>query len=110
MRIRHKNRKTDETKGSGHKVAASDRSIDSLVDGLGSHSGREREKCRTTLEKMGEPALDPLIKALSDHRKMVRWEAAKALKQFRNPRVVPALLDALVDKAFGVRWLQAKPC
>ena len=53
-------------------------------------------------------AVAPLIKALSDDRHWVRWEAAKALSQIGNQESIQALLDALSDKEFDVRWLAAE--
>ena len=38
----------------------------------------------------------------------MRWEAAKALSQIANPASIQALLEALSDKEFDVRWLAAE--
>jgi len=38
----------------------------------------------------------------------VRWEAAKALSQIANPASIQALLEALSDKTFEVRWMAAE--
>ena len=38
----------------------------------------------------------------------MRWEAAKALSQIGNNRVIKALLEALSDEKFEVRWLAAE--
>jgi HEAT repeat protein len=38
----------------------------------------------------------------------VRWEAAKALSQIGNQKAIKALLEALTDEKFEVRWLAAE--
>jgi HEAT repeat protein len=38
----------------------------------------------------------------------VRWEAAKALGQISDPRAAEALVRALEDEMFDVRWLAAE--
>ena len=49
-----------------------------------------------------------MIEALADHNKWVRWEAAKALGQIGDPSVAHALVGALEDEIFDVRWLAAE--
>jgi HEAT repeat protein len=49
-----------------------------------------------------------LIGALKDADDQVRWEAAKALSDIRDPTAAPALVTALEDDLFGVRWLAAE--
>jgi HEAT repeat protein len=48
------------------------------------------------------------MRALSDNRHWVRWEASKALSQIGNQRSIQALLEALSDREFDVRWLAAE--
>lgn len=82
--------------------------IDSLIANLASDDGFERQRARLALVAIGEPALTPLKEALVDVNYQVRWEAAKALGQIRDPSTAPALVDALEDPNFGVRWLSAE--
>lgn len=79
-----------------------------LVAALGSANGTTRQQARHALVRMGEPATGPLIEALGDRRRIVRWEAAKALVDLRDTRAVGALVRALGDRDFSVRWLAAK--
>jgi HEAT repeat protein len=82
--------------------------IDSLIASLASEDGFERQSARLALVAMGEPALIPLKEALFDTDYQVRWEAAKALGEIREPSTAPALVNALEDADFGVRWLAAE--
>lgn len=79
--------------------------IRSLVDGLHSGDSVIRRNGRQSLIKIGRPAVPSLISALKDPNDNVRWEAAKALGEIRDPAAAEALVDALEDKSFGVRWL-----
>jgi HEAT repeat protein len=68
-------------------------------------------KCQTArrkLVKMGNDAVEPLVKALSSKRHWVRWEAAKALGQIGDKAATEALVNALEDNEFDVRWLAAE--
>ena len=59
------------------------------------------------LEKIGEPAVEPLIQALGNPEEGVRWEAAKALGMICDPRAVKSLIQALRDPNREGRWLAA---
>jgi HEAT repeat protein len=48
-----------------------------------------------------------LITALRSPSHTVRWEAAKALSELADPASAPALVQALTDERFDVRWLAA---
>ena len=80
----------------------------SLIAMLASNDGVARVKARRQLVAQRARAVPPLIKALSDDRHWVRWEAAKALSQIGNQESIQALLEALSDKEFDVRWLAAE--
>jgi HEAT repeat protein len=54
------------------------------------------------LVKMGAPAVDALAAAMHDPDADVRWEAANALGEIKDPRAVPALLEAL--RAKDLQW------
>jgi len=49
-----------------------------------------------------------LVEALADPKEVVRWEAAKALGQIHDPAAAQALVGALDDEMFDVRWLAAE--
>jgi HEAT repeat protein len=82
--------------------------ISSLITDLASQSALVRTNARQSLVAMGGPAVAPLIEALADPKRQVRWEAAKALSQIADPAAAPALARALRDRGFGVRWLAAE--
>jgi HEAT repeat protein len=54
---------------------------------------------------LGGTAVGPLIDTLSSPERPTRWEAAKALVQIGDLAAAPALVAALEDRYFGVRWL-----
>jgi len=89
-------------------IEATPEMISSLMSRLRDKDGQVREKARLSLVYIGEPAVAPLIDALSDRRKNLRWEAARALSDIASSTAVPALVTALQDKDFDVRWLAAQ--
>ncbi len=82
--------------------------IDALISDLGNKNGLVRQQARNKLEMMGIHATSSLIKAFSSTDQNVRWEAAKALKDLRDPRAADALVHALMDDSFEVQWLAAE--
>lgn len=56
-----------------------------------------RWKVAEALAKIGTPAVDPLIAALSHPDDDVRWKAAVALGEIRDPRAVGPLIRLLSD-------------
>jgi HEAT repeat protein len=88
-------------------IHATPETIDLLVVELGNKDGWVREQARLLLVYIGEPAVAPLIGALSDRRKQVRWEAAKALSDIADPASASALVEVLQDRVFDIRWLAA---
>ncbi len=81
--------------------------INLLIADLASEDGIVRVKSRQQLVAFKKCSVAPLIKALSDTRDQVRWEAAKALSQIGNYKAIQALLKSLMDEIFEVRWLAA---
>jgi HEAT repeat protein len=84
------------------------KAVDSLVSALSSPKRRVREEARKSLVALGGAAVGPLIDTLSSPERPTRWEAAKALVQIGDPAAAPALVAALEDRHFGVRWLAAE--
>lgn len=82
--------------------------IEVLIAQLGNSNGLIRQQARIGLIKMGEPAVDALIDALNYRNGPTRWEAAKALSQIGSPKAAQALVKALEDDQFSVRWLAAE--
>lgn len=82
--------------------------IDALIAALDSHDGMARQQARHALARIGEAAVAPLIKAFSHRGEYMHWEAAKALSLIGNPKSTQALLQALEDDEFSIRWLAAE--
>lgn len=82
--------------------------IDTLIAGLRSKDGMQRERARHALVAIGKPAAPFLIGLLTDLSDRVRWEACKALVSIKAPAAAIPLVAALSDKSSEVRWLAAK--
>jgi len=82
--------------------------INSLIADLGSKDTPVRIKARQYLVAIGEPAVSPLVEALAHRNQWVRWDTAKSLGQIDSPAAAQALVRALEDDMFDVRWLAAK--
>ena len=82
--------------------------LETLTTMLSDRDGLVRQKARLQLVEMGTPAGPALAQVLRGApSKNARWGAAKALVEIRDPRAVPALLDALEDRDSDVAWLAA---
>lgn len=86
----------------------SESEIKSLIAALESDDGLARERARRSLVAIGKPAVAALINALGNAKRTVRWEAAKALGEIKDPQAAPVLVRALEDVGIGVRWLAAE--
>ncbi len=82
--------------------------ISSLIQALGSSDGMARVTARQVLVSMRKRAVTPLKEALLSKDQRRRWEAAKALGQIGDPEATDALIRALEDDMFDVRWLAAE--
>ncbi len=80
-----------------------DRLIDQLRDPL-----RPGLEAAWALEKIGKPAVEPLIKALGDRDWNVRYYAAMTLGDIGDKRAVEPLIKALGDKDSWVREYAAE--
>jgi len=78
-----------------------------LLAGLESANGLERKRARETLALVGQPAIPRLRELLSSPRRLVRWEAAKALVAMVDPDSVDDFVRVLSDTHSDVRWLAA---
>jgi len=82
--------------------------ISALIADLNNHDGLVRQKARNELIKIGEPAVETLIQAFNSREGYTHWEAAKALRQIGSPKAARALVKALENDQFSVRWLAAE--
>ena len=79
-----------------------------LVADLANHNDSVRVKARHSLVAMGKAALPLLTEALKSQNSLTKWEAAKALGEIGDPNTASALVEALEDEDFDVRWLAAE--
>jgi len=98
----------ERSRKDGRDVADNAAAISSLIAAFASEEGLVRETARQRLVHLGRPAVRPLMKALAGGDTQTRWEAAKALGYLADPDAAPALVRALQDEEFGVRWLAAE--
>jgi len=82
--------------------------INSLVDKLQSKDGIVRVKARKALVARGKEAVFPMIEALQSRSDWTRWEATKTLAEIGDSTSIQALIYALEDNEFAVRWLAAE--
>ena len=82
--------------------------IKSLIANLSSSDDSLRVKARRELQETGMPAYTLLLDALRDRNCLVRWEAVNILGGTGDPEVAPALVSALEDGEFEVRWVAAE--
>ncbi|MBN2238511.1 MAG: HEAT repeat domain-containing protein [Dehalococcoidales bacterium] len=82
--------------------------VSRLIDDLKSNDSLTRVNARMALLSRGNEALLPLILLLHSGKYWERWEAAKTLEQMGNPLATKALVKALRDEKFEIRWLAAE--
>jgi HEAT repeat protein len=82
--------------------------VSALIGDLGSKDGLVRVRARQALANIGGKAVAPLEEALTGKYDYKRWEAAKTLGQIGDPKATEALINALEDEMFDVRWLAAE--
>lgn len=82
--------------------------IEFAVSELASTSSFARVDARDYLVSMKEKAVPHLNDALKSDNQWVRWEAAKALGKIGDAAASQALIEALEDKMFDVRWIAAE--
>ena len=83
--------------------------IQSQIATLQSSDPVAREVARHALVRIGTfEVTTALVGELLDPRDQVRWEAAKALAELKDPVTAPALLEALDDDHSDVRWVASE--
>lgn len=99
--------KPEKPRGSATRQA-SIADVTPLVDDLTCNDVYKCRRARRALVEMGDAAVPHLMEALNHRKGWVRWEAAKALSQMHGPVATDALVIALGDNSFDVRWLAAE--
>ncbi len=84
------------------------KSVQENIRTLNSRDVLDRQRAREDLIKAGQPALDSLLHALHDPDDEVRWEAARVLRELKDPSVIPDLIRILRDENFVVRWMASE--
>jgi HEAT repeat protein len=79
-----------------------------IADKLAARSSIERRHTRIELVKQGDAAVPALITALSDERLQVKQEAIKTLEAIGDETATNALVGALQNQDFGIRWMAAE--
>ena len=82
--------------------------IKDLIADLSSSNDFTRLRARRELLETGKPAYASLLEALRDRNCLVRWEAVNILGAAGDPELAPALVSALEDGEFEVRWVAAE--
>lgn len=82
--------------------------IKSLIAELESEDGIVRVRARKSLVDIGHDAVESVVEKLTSKQEWLRWEAAKTLAQIGDPSATQALIGALHDKMYDVRWLAAE--
>jgi len=82
--------------------------LQELMQKFYSKNGLQRADAREKVIRHGRHAVPALISVLQDKSIHVRWEAAKALGQIKDPSCAPALVDRLTDESPEIRWLAAE--
>ena len=90
------------------KGLANSRIIQALVSDLTCPDGFNRLMARRSLAYIGKSAVPELTLALQSKEALSRWEAAKSLSQVGDAGATAALIKALTDDVFDVRWLAAE--
>jgi HEAT repeat protein len=75
---------------------------------MATKDGPQRQAARENLVAMGNEATPVLLRLLEDPNPTVRWEAALALKETKDPSAAEALAEAMEDENGDVRWVAAE--
>lgn len=84
---------------------ADEETINILIGDLNNKDGRVRVRARNALVSIGGKSVFALTEALKSKEQWTRWEAAKALSEIGDSEAMEALLNALHDEVFEIRWL-----
>jgi HEAT repeat protein len=82
--------------------------IQNLITQLNEFDGWKRLRARRELIWCRQDSVPFLIKALSDPRDRVRWEATKAMVEIRDPSAAGALVKNLNCDSTDIRWASAE--
>lgn len=87
---------------------ANTRDVEMGIQALHTEDSTKRQKVRETLVAAGYRAVPALLETLQDMHGDVRWEAAHALMEIKDPRAAEGLAETLMDERADVRWIAAE--
>lgn len=79
-----------------------------LISRLGDREPSVRDSVVATLQRIGPPAVEPLIAAMQDEDWIIRQGASQALGRIGDPKAVEPLIGALEDKNQWIRRYAAE--
>jgi HEAT repeat protein len=79
--------------------------VDSLVKDLRDENAINRDRVRKLLAAVDKKAVPALLRGLKSKDHIIKEESVKVLKLIKDPETVDALIAALEDDLFDVRWL-----
>jgi len=90
-------------------TSSDEKRIQSLIEKFSDKDQFVNGEAISELAKIGEPAVEYLIKSLQDEDDNVRWCSTIALEKIspNGKQVIPFLIKALQDKNSNVRWCSA---
>lgn len=87
-------------------MAGNESQLTDWISQLDSSDGEIRQSARHQLVQTGSDAVPALVNALDHASETMRWEAAKALGEIRDPAAVEPLIEILADDD-SVRFVAA---
>ena len=94
--------------GDAASCDASVPAVNTLLNDLACNDVYKCRRARRELVEMGDVAVPYLVDVLNHRKSWVRWESAKALGQIPGAAATQALVVALGNNNFDVRWLAAE--
>jgi HEAT repeat protein len=85
-----------------------ERAVEPLIKALDDMDRSVKRDAYEALVRIGDSALDTLIKALKRKNKYIRVEVAKILGEIKSERAIEPLINALKDRATEVRCAAAR--
>ncbi len=79
-----------------------------LISGLVSEFSHERKDARKKLVKMGKEVIPQINKTLLSKNKLLKWEAARVLKEIGDVSSIPVFIELLEDPESDIRWIAAE--
>lgn len=79
-----------------------------LVSGLVSELSHERKDARKKLVKMGKEVVPQIHKTLLSKNKLLKWEAARVIKEIGDLSSIPVFIQLLEDPESDIRWIAAE--